>query len=127
MLDLRNQRDRRQLGLFGLILLAMGLLATVATVMVTDDASMSADGAFPEPVFIDPEKRPRFLFPDEVRTHDLSLNRFIDRFFRVCAGGQVFRIPADVGNDGAAQTVRVDVQRPEDGANTFDPKAARAA
>ena len=87
MLNLRNLRDRRRLGLLGLVLLAMGLLTTVA-VVVTSDGQMDVDGPFPEPVFIDPGKRPRFVFPDEVRTYDLSLNRFIDRFFRVCAEGK---------------------------------------
>jgi len=88
MLNVRNLRGRRRLGLFGLIVLAMGLLTTVAVVVIMDDADMTADGAFPEPVFVDPDKRPRFLFPDEVRTFDLSLNQFIDRFFRVCAEGK---------------------------------------
>jgi len=88
MLNLRNLRDRRRLGLIGLVLLAAGLLTTVAVVVITDDAYTNADGAFPEPVFVDPEKRPRFVFPDEVRTYNLSLNQFIDRFFRVCSEGK---------------------------------------
>lgn len=88
MLNLRNLRSWRRLGLFGLILLAIGLLTTVAMVVVEDDAYTDADSPFPEPVFVDPEKRPRFLFPDEVRTYDLSLNQFVDRFFRICSEGK---------------------------------------
>jgi hypothetical protein len=44
--------------------------------------------AFPEPVILDLEKRPNFVFPVSSRTYDLSLNRFVDRFSRVCMQGR---------------------------------------
>ena len=75
---------RRRWGLYGSIVLAVGMVFTVAWVMVTDDPVYEAEDIFPEPVHPDFEKQPRFVFPDELRTTDLSLNRFIDRFFRVC-------------------------------------------
>jgi len=88
MLSLGGITKWRRLGLYGLIVLAVGLVSTVVAVVLNDDVLIDEEDAFPEQVFIDPQKRPQFVFPDEVRTYDLSLNRFIDRFFRICAEGK---------------------------------------
>jgi len=77
-----------RLGIYGLIVLAAVLVSTVAFVLVTDDPMLSAEEAFPEPVILDPSKRPNFVFPESVRTYDISLNRFVDRFARLCMQGR---------------------------------------
>ncbi|MCG8406158.1 MAG: hypothetical protein MI923_13255 [Phycisphaerales bacterium] len=81
----QTQPKVRRIGLYGLILLALGMVSTVIWVLVTDGPSYDAGEVFGEIVYVDPEKRPHFVFPDEFRTPDLSLNRFVDRFFRICA------------------------------------------
>jgi hypothetical protein len=76
------------MGLYVLILVALGMISLVTFVVVTDDPVMTAEEAFPEPVIVDPERRPHFVFAESVRTTDLSLNRFVDRFARVCMQGK---------------------------------------
>jgi len=78
----------RRFVLYSLILLALALVSGVIFVIVTDDAILASDDAFPELVIVDPEKRPRFDFPEAARTFDLSLNQFVDRFARVCMEGR---------------------------------------
>lgn len=78
----------RSIVLYGATILALALVSTVAWVMLTDRGGDGADDVFPELVHVNPEMRPRFVFPDELRTSDLSVNRFIDRFLRVCAEGR---------------------------------------
>ncbi len=72
-------------GLYLLILLAFALVGTVTWVLLTDELPFTAEEVFPEPVTVNLEKRPRFVFPEDLRTSDLSLNRFIDRFCRISA------------------------------------------
>jgi hypothetical protein len=84
----RTKPTLQRMGLYVLILLALGMISLVTFVIVTDEPIMTADEAFPEPVIVDPEKRPDFVFPEAVRTTDLSLNRFVDRFARVCVQGK---------------------------------------
>jgi hypothetical protein len=78
----------RRIGLYVLILLALAMMSGVLFVLVTGDDPINTDTAFPEPVILDPEKRPRFVFDEAVRTYDLSLNQFVDRFARVCMEGR---------------------------------------
>jgi hypothetical protein len=78
----------RRFALYGLILLALTLSSAVLFVVATDEPVLSDEEAFPPPVVIDPERRPQFLFPEEIRTCDLEINRFIDRFARVCMSGK---------------------------------------
>lgn len=78
----------KRLGLYGLILLTLGLMTSVVIVLATEDPVLTDEEAFPEPVILDPEKRPSFVFPVAARTTDLTLNRFIDRFARVCMQGK---------------------------------------
>lgn len=73
----------RRAGLYLLILLALSLVSTVAVVVGRDDQLYDVENVFPEPVTVNAEKQPRFKFPDDLRTEDLELNRFIDRFFRL--------------------------------------------
>ena len=82
------QPGMRRIALIGLILLAGCLVSAVIWVIVADPPVIAVEGVFPEPVYPNPELRPRFVFADEQRTYDLSLNRFVDRFFRVCAEGR---------------------------------------
>ncbi|HKQ49252.1 MAG TPA: hypothetical protein VJZ71_14365 [Phycisphaerae bacterium] len=78
----------RRVALYGLILLALTFVSAVVFVLATDRPSIADDEAFPEPVILDLERRPNFVFPVSARTYDLSLNRFVDRFARVCMQGQ---------------------------------------
>jgi len=78
----------RRLGKTGLIVLAAGLVTAAVVVMLTDDPALDPDEVFPDVVVLDLTRRPGFDFPDSVRTVDLSLNRFIDRFVRVCMDGK---------------------------------------
>lgn len=80
-----TQPKLRRFGLYWLILLALAMVSIVIWVVATDDPTYGAEDVFAEPVYVNPEKQPRFIFPDELRTADLSLNRFVDRFFRICA------------------------------------------
>ena len=68
----------------GLILVAAFMVGTVAFVVVSDERALAAEEVFPEAVQVPPEKRPNFQFPESVRTFDPALNRFIDRFARIC-------------------------------------------
>lgn len=72
----------------GLGVMAVAMLAAVIGVMSMDEPLLTDDEAFPNPVIIDPHKRPDIVFPDSVRTYDLSLNCFVDRFARVCMQGR---------------------------------------
>lgn len=74
----------KRLGFFGLILLAAILVGSVAYVLLTDDPMLAVEDAFPTQVTPDFSKRPDIVFPESVRSYDLSLNRFVDRFARVC-------------------------------------------
>lgn len=78
----------RRFALYGLILLALVMLSAVVFVFASDERTLTAEEAFPEPVVLSAEKRPRFVFPISARTFDLSLNRFVDRFARVCMEGK---------------------------------------
>ncbi len=81
----RTKLPFRRFGLYLVVLLAFGLVGTVTWVLLTDELPFTAEDVFPEPVTVNLEKQPRFVFPEDLRTSDLSLNRFIDRFCRVCA------------------------------------------
>jgi len=72
----------------GLIAVAAFMVGTVAYVVVSDERAIAAEEIFPETVRVDPEKRPDFQFPESVRTYDPALNRFIDRFARICMEGK---------------------------------------
>ncbi len=78
----------RRVALYGLILLALAFVSAVVFVLATDRPTIADDEAFPEPVILDLERRPNFVFPVSARTYDLSLNRFVDRFARVCMQGK---------------------------------------
>lgn len=71
--------------MIGLLGLSLGLAGTVVWVLGSEDALLHPDDVFPEPVIVPADKMPKFVFSDEVRTYDLSLNRFVDRFLRVCS------------------------------------------
>lgn len=88
MAQARTQPALRRFGLYGLILLALALVSGVIFVLVTDSSVLTVPEAFPEPVILNPEKRPHFVFPESSRTFDLSLNQFVDRFARVCMEGK---------------------------------------
>ena len=72
----------------GLILVAAFMVGTVAFVIVSDERALAAEEVFPEPVRLQIEKAPNFQFPESVRTFDPALNRFIDRFARICMEGK---------------------------------------
>lgn len=78
----------RRAGLYGSVLLAVLLGGAVVVVLVTEDELLDADDVFPEVVILSPDKRPDFVFPESARSYDLSLNRFVDRFARVCMEGR---------------------------------------
>ncbi len=80
-----TQPRLRQFMLYGLILLALALVSAVVFVLMNDDPVYSAEELFSTGVIVDPEKQPAFDFPEEIRSTDLSVNAFIDRFFRLCA------------------------------------------
>jgi hypothetical protein len=84
----RTQPALRRFGLYGLILLALALVSGVIFILVTEDSVLTVAEGFPEPVILDPEKRPHFVFPESARTYDLSLNQFVDRFARACMSGK---------------------------------------
>lgn len=72
-----------------LAVIAAVLVGIVLYVVFADsDTTYSISDAFPETVIAPPENAPDFLFPDELRSTDLELNRFVDRFFRICAEGK---------------------------------------
>lgn len=74
--------------LFILAVIAAVLGITVVVVMRDEDPEYLIENIFPEDVHPDPERIPTFKFPDELRTTDLEVNRFIDRFFRICEEGK---------------------------------------
>jgi hypothetical protein len=78
----------RRLALYGLIMLAFLLTSAAVFVVMTDDPLLAVEDAFPEPVILDPERHPSFIFPEAARTSDLVVNRFVDRFARVCTSGK---------------------------------------
>lgn len=78
----------KRFGLYGLILLAFFFVSAVVFVLVTEERVLTEEEAFPEPVILDAENSPEFEFPVAARTFDLSLNRFVDRFARVCREGK---------------------------------------
>lgn len=78
----------RRFAFAGLILIAAVMVGTVVFVMVSDERALAAEEVFPEPVRLDINKRPDFQFPESVRTFDPVLNRFIDRFARICMEGK---------------------------------------
>lgn len=85
---IRSSPTFRRVALYGLILLALTFVSAVVFVLATDRPTIADDEAFPEPVILDLERRPHFVFPVSARTYDLSLNRFVDRFARVCMQGK---------------------------------------
>lgn len=85
---IRSTAAFRRFALYGLILLALTFVSAVVFVIATDRPSLAEDEAFPEPVILDMERRPNFIFPVSARTYDLSLNQFVDRFARVCMQGK---------------------------------------
>lgn len=88
MAQIRTQPALKRFGLYGLILLALALVSGVIFVLASENSVLTVSDAFPEPVILDREKRPHFLFPEAARTFDLSLNEFVDRFARICMAGQ---------------------------------------
>ncbi len=78
----------RRYGFAALVVLAVGLLTSVGVVIFSDDPLYDPDELFDTGVLVNPDKQPNFVFPEDMRTADLSLNRFIDRFFRLCAQGK---------------------------------------
>lgn len=75
--------------LFILAVIAAVLGTTVVVVIMRDEGPVYSSGeVFQEDVHPDPELKPKFEFPDELRTTDLEVNRFIDRFFRICGEGK---------------------------------------
>ena len=85
MLKLLAKPGLRRYGLIGLIALAVVLVGAAVVVMVSDEPFLDPSTAFLEPVIPRGDKPPpEFVFPERVRTTDLSLNRFVDRFARVC-------------------------------------------
>ena len=88
MAQLRTQPAIRRFALYGLILLALAMVSGVIFVLITEDSVLTVSEAFPEPVILNPEKRPHFVFPESARTFDLTLNEFVDRFARVCMEGK---------------------------------------
>ncbi len=78
----------RRAGFIALVALAVLMVSAVAWVMLTQDDALDPGKAFPALIHIDPTKRPNFIFPESVRTYDLSLNRFVDRFIRICMEGK---------------------------------------
>lgn len=72
-----------------LAIVAALLVSTVVYVVTrSDDGAYSTAEAFPETVITDAENAPDFDFPDALRSTDLDLNRFVDRFFRICSQGK---------------------------------------
>lgn len=86
--DRQTRPNLKRFALYGLILLAFTLVSAVVFVILTEDTVLTEEEAFPETVILDLEKRPQFYFPVAARTFDLSLNRFVDRFARVCSEGK---------------------------------------
>ena len=79
---------RRKSPLIFMTVLAAGLLTAVYVVTRQDQEAYSLDEIFVEQVLVDPSMRPDFDFPEEIRSTNIDLNRFIDRFFRVCASAK---------------------------------------
>lgn len=73
---------------FFLVLLAVGLVSSTIYVIFNEEPLYDPDELFDSGVLVNPENQPSFVFPEELRSTDLSLNRFIDRFFRLCAQGK---------------------------------------
>ena len=78
-------RGRSKTPLILMTILAAGLLTAVYVVTRQDQNVYNIDEIFPSGVMVDPSMRPDFDFPEEIRSTNIDLNRFIDRFFRVCA------------------------------------------
>jgi len=74
----------RPAALFALIVTACALLGMVAYVLIADDLYLYEQDPFDDPVLVDTSRPPDFVFPESLRTYDLSLNRFIDRFCQAC-------------------------------------------
>jgi hypothetical protein len=79
-----SQLSFRRLAFYALILLAVIMVGAVGTVLMMDDPLLAEEDAFPNTVIVNRDKRPDIVFPESVRTPDLSLNRFVDRFARIC-------------------------------------------
>jgi len=88
MSAIRFKPRLRRVGLITLAVLAVFMVSTVAVVMIAEDQTLDTEEAFPSLVIPDPTKRPEFIFPESIRTYNLSLNRFVDRFARVCMEGK---------------------------------------
>lgn len=82
-----NLASWRRISYYGLAVLAIVLLSCVAAIMMMDDPLLADAEAFPDAVVL-ADKRPDIVFPESVRTADLTLNRFVDRFARVCMQGK---------------------------------------
>ncbi|MFQ5411380.1 MAG: hypothetical protein ACE5EC_03755 [Phycisphaerae bacterium] len=82
----------RRFGRYGVVLLAVILVSMVIWVLMSDDPVYDADEVFPKLVYPNPEKQPQFVFPDDLRSNDVSLNRFVDRFLRACSEGQYSQV-----------------------------------
>jgi hypothetical protein len=78
----------RRFGIYGLILTAFFFVSAVVFVLITEERVLTEEEAFPEAVILDAENSPEFGFPVAARSFDLSLNRFVDRFARVCREGK---------------------------------------
>jgi len=84
---LPNNLSWRKIAFYALVVLAITMVTIVAVVMLRGDPLLAEDDAFPDVVVL-PDKRPGIEFPESVRATDLSLNRFVDRFARVCMEGR---------------------------------------
>lgn len=83
-----TRSNLKRVALYALILTAFVMVSAVVVVLLSDDTPPTAEEAFPEPVILNLERRPNFVFPVAARTYDLSLNQFVDRFARVCMEGR---------------------------------------
>ncbi len=88
----------RKAGLYFVILVALCLVSTVAVVVARDDEMYDVADVFPEPVTVNPDKQPKFDFPVALRTEDLALNRFVDRFFRLAAQAKYSEVKLMISN-----------------------------
>ncbi len=79
---------RRRFGFIALGVLSVVMVTTAGVVMMSEDPPLTGDDAFGPGVILDPLKRPNIDFPETERTFNLSLNRFVDRFARVCMEGK---------------------------------------
>jgi len=83
-----NRPSFRRMAFYALIVLAVLMIGAVVLVLMMDEPLLAEEDAFPDSVVLNHDKRPDIVFPESVRTTDLSLNRFVDRFARICMQGK---------------------------------------